>query len=140
MPKVPKKKKVTLTQLKKKLWELCKQIIRATYINNDGTWECYTCDHVIWSKQDAQTGHFIPKSVCGAYLKHDLRNLRIQCMSCNVWRGGMGAEFYRRMVEIEGQEYVDKLFRDKQKTIKEDIIFIQSKIDEYEKILAELST
>lgn len=30
----------------------------------------------------------------------------------------MGAEFYRRLVEIEGQEYVDQLFRDKQRITK----------------------
>jgi hypothetical protein len=110
--------KLTISKLQIKLWEQCRRIIRDIYKRKDGSWICYTCDKRITSTMDAHTGHFIPKSVCGAYLKYDLRNLRVQCMACNVWRGGMGAEFYKRMVEREGQAYVNQLFLDKQKSIK----------------------
>lgn len=44
----------------------------------------------------------------------------------------MGAEFYRRLVLIEGQEYVDQLFRDKQLITKADSIFYLAKIKEFE--------
>ena len=81
-------------------------------------WECYTCGKVITSKSDAHTAHLIPRSTCGAFLKYDLRNLRVCCMACNVWLGGNGAIFYRNMVEREGQQYVNQLFLDKQKTVK----------------------
>lgn len=116
--------KSDITKLQENIWEECKRIIRARYAiktpnSAPETWECYTCGKVISAKSDAQTGHFIPRSTCGAFLKYDLRNLRIQCMACNVWKGGNGAIFYRNMVEREGQEYVDKIFADKQKTIKE---------------------
>lgn len=116
--KIKKVKKLTIGQLQKKLWEECKRIIRDIYVRKDGTFICYTCDKKITALSDAHTAHFIPKSVCGAYLKYDLRNLRVCCMTCNVWLGGNGAEYYRRMVEREGQEYVDQLFLDKQKSIK----------------------
>lgn len=56
--------------------------------------------------------------MCCVYLKYDLRNLRICCYHCNINLGGNGSAFYRNLVNIEGQEYVDKLFEDKQKTIK----------------------
>ncbi len=36
---------------------------------------------------------------------------------CNLRRGGMGAEFGERLARENGQEYVDQLFRDKQKII-----------------------
>ncbi len=46
-------------------------------------------------------------------------------MTCNVWLGGNGAMFYRNMVEREGQEYVDEIFRDKHKTIKAYDFFVE---------------
>lgn len=111
-------KKQTIGQIQKKLWVQCKRIIRDIYKRGDGTYECYTCNQKNLTGSNCQTGHFIPKSVCGAYLKYDLRNLRIQCFRCNCNLSGNGAVFYRNMVEREGQEYVDELFLDKQKSIK----------------------
>jgi 5-methylcytosine-specific restriction endonuclease McrA len=133
-------KKLTIGKLQKILWEHCKRIIRARYAlktpqNAPERWECYTCGIIITNKCDAQTGHFIAKSVCGASLKYDLRNLRIQCMSCNVWKGGNGAVYYRNMVEREGQEYVDQLFLDKQKSVKAYDKYLEQ-IAEYEKLVA----
>ena len=49
--------------------------------------------------------------MCGATLKYDMRNLRWQCYYCNINLGGNGAVFYKNLVEKEGQEYVDELFR-----------------------------
>ncbi len=126
-----KKKNKTPAQLKKQLWELCKQITRKTYENKDGLWTCYTCDRRIDEPAKAQTGHFIPSGSCGAFLRFDLRNLRIQDYYCNINLGGNGAEFYKRMVKESGQEYVDQLFRDKQKIVKADSLFYLQKIREY---------
>jgi hypothetical protein len=111
-------KKLTIGKLGKKLWEHCKRLTREKYRNKDGTWNCYTCDRLIDEPSKAQTGHFIPSSICGYYLRYDLRNLRIQCYNCNINAGGNGAEYYIRMVKENGQKYVDQLFKDKQKTIK----------------------
>lgn len=124
----------TAKTLKKKLWELCKQIIRKKYQKKDGTWNCFTCGRLIDEPAKAQTGHFIPSGSCGAYLRYDLRNLRIQDYYCNINLGGNGSEFYRKMVEEVGQKEVDKLFQDKNKVIKADIIFYANKINEYQKI------
>lgn len=110
--------KVSIGKLQKQLWDECKRIIRNKYKNEDGTWTCFTCGKTITDNQNAHTAHFIPKSVCGAYLKYDLRNLRICCMACNVWLGGNGSMYYKHLVETEGQEYVDKLFRDKELSVK----------------------
>lgn len=54
-------------------------------------------------------------------------------MDCNVWKGGNGAIFYRNMVEREGQEYVDKLFIDKQKSIKAYDHYLEL-LEQYKKI------
>ena len=42
------------------------------------------------------------------------------------------------MVKEEGQEYVDQLFADKNKTIKADRTWFIKKIEEYEALLASL--
>lgn len=122
-------KKKTPAQLKKKLWELVKQACRKKYGN-----VCYTCDKRGLEGSNWHTGHFIASSVCGATLRYDLRNLRPQCYYCNIHASGNGAEFYRRLVLNEGQEYVDQLFRDKQKVIKADVIWLMNKIKEYKEL------
>lgn len=129
------KKRATgqIKRLKTKLWELCKQIIRLKYGN-----VCYTCGKTGLEGSSWQTGHFVPSSVGGAYLRYDLRNLRPQCYFCNVNAGGNGAIYYKNLVDREGQEYVDKIFKDKQKTIKADEYWYISKIAEYEVYLSEM--
>jgi hypothetical protein len=126
-----KNKKQTPKQLKKKLWELCRQVADQQYPNA----KCYTCDAEIVGC-NKQLGHFIPSSTCGALLRYDIRNLRWQCMRCNCYLGGNGAVFYRKMVEREGQKYVDDLFALKNQSVKADILFYLKLIKEYEDLLA----
>lgn len=111
--KLKRKSKSPIVKVQDELWEICKQIIRTKYGNT-----CFTCDRSGLAGSQWHTGHFIPKSVCGAYLKYDLRNLRPQCYRCNIDLSGNGSEFYRRMVIKEGATFVDELFKDKQKTVK----------------------
>lgn len=134
MTALPKKaKKKTPAQLKKILWELCKKLTRQRYGNRDGTFTCYTCGRTILEASRAHTGHFIPSSTCGAFLRYDLRNLRIQCYACNINGGGQGALFYKQLVEDNGQEYVDTLFRDKNKIVNSTDHVVRL-IAEYEKM------
>lgn len=119
--------------LKKKLWELCKQIIRELYGNT-----CFTCNKVGLVGSDWHTGHFIPSSTCGAYLRYDLRNLRPQCYHCNINLGGNGAIFYVAMVEDVGQAEVDQIFKDKQIVTQVNRAFYQELIDAYTPVLAQL--
>lgn len=127
-----KKRKVTtpLGKLKKELWELCKQIIRKRYGNT-----CYTCDAKGLAGSNWHTAHFVARSVCGAYLHYDLRNLRPGCYRCNISLAGNGAVFYRRLVEREGQPYVDQIFADKERITKLTPQFLREKIEEYTALL-----
>ena len=77
-------------------------------------------------------------STCGLYLKYDLRNLRPQNYHCNVNLGGNGAVYYKVMVEREGQEYVDQIFRDQQRITPESNDWYRAKIEEYKQVLKEL--
>ncbi len=67
------------------------------------------------------------KASLGAYMKYDLRVLRPQCMTCNVWKGGMGADFYAKMLKEYGHVYMDRLSKDRNITV--------NAYDHYAKIL-----
>lgn len=115
------------TPIKKKqdaLWKECKRITLNKYGNT-----CYTCGASNLEGGNCQLGHCIPSGACGAFLRYDLRNLRIQCMRCNIHLGGNGAEYVRRLTVELGKKGVDKLFKDKQKSVKA--------IDHYTKLLKE---
>lgn len=130
--KVARKAPTVIKSLRTKTWELCKAITRARYGNT-----CYTCDKGPLVASGWQTGHFIPRSRGGMSLKYDLKNLRPQCYGCNIDLGGNGSEFYRRLVQNEGQEYVDELFSRKNFEVKETKDFYFDLIAEYKKILEE---
>lgn len=104
-----KQSKMKISSLQRKIWELCKQIIRLKYPN-----KCYTCRRGGLNGSNWQTGHLFAKASLGAFLKYDLRVLRPQCYYCNINCGGRGADFIENMREIEGAEYVDDIIRDKQ--------------------------
>ena len=125
-----RKSKSEVTKLQDKLWDLCKKIIRARYPHF-----CFTCGRQI-DGANMHTGHFIPKASCPAELKYSLDNLRLQCYHCNINLGGNGGEYYRKLEEEMGKEFVEDLFKRKQITGKADKFWYEQKIQEYEEILA----
>ena len=119
-----KQSKQKISVLQRKLWELCKNLTRKKYGN-----VCYTCGAQGLSALNWHTGHLFAKASLGAYLKYDLRLLRPQCYKCNINLGGNGANFYRKMIEREGREYLEQIERDKQVTVEA--------YDHYERLLSE---
>lgn len=124
-------KKKTPKKLREELWNECKRIIRARYIRDDGMWNCYTCDKLIAEPAKAHTAHFIPSASCGAFLRYDLRNLRVCCYHCNINLGGNGTEYYPRLVKEMGQEHVDQIKKDKFISIKADSWWYLEMIEKY---------
>lgn len=116
-------------RLKEKLWKLCKEIVRTRDSNI-----CLICNKSSLERSNWHTGHLIPSSACGAYLRYDIRNLHSSCYRCNINLGGNGALFYIQVLEKYGIKFIDKLFLDKNKIIKADNIYYESLIDEYVKI------
>lgn len=112
-PKVKKKrsraKSGSIRLLKKKLWEECKRIIRLRYQQHDGSWNCYTCDNKLEEPKQAQTGHFIPSSICSTEMRYDLDNLRVQCYRCNINLSGNWPEYEKRLNKEMGEGFTDKL-------------------------------
>ena len=135
-----RKRSPSLTQLKKQLWELCKQITRKRYVKEDGTWNCYTCGKLIDVPSKAQSGHCINSHFGGIRLRYDLRNLRIQDYYCNINLGSNGAVYLMKLRDEIGDEEVDSMFSllaMKGIPIDEEL-FIQDLIAKYQIILNSL--
>jgi len=107
--KPTKPKKTKITTLKKRLWEECKRITRLRYQHHDGTWNCFTCDNNLDEPAKAQTGHFIPSSVCSVEMRYDLDNLRVQCYRCNINLSGNWIEYEKRLNKEKGEGFTEKL-------------------------------
>lgn len=120
---IKKKSKSSIRVVQDKLWEECKRIIKLRYGN-----KCYTCGKEA-TGSNRHTGHMLAKAAVGAYLKYDLRILRPQCYHCNINLGGQGAVFIENMRNIEGDEYVDSILKDRQVSVKSQ--------DHYEQLLEE---
>jgi hypothetical protein len=122
------KKGPTITDLKKKLWELCKTLTRKHYGN-----VCFTCDKHGLVGSNWHTGHFLTSSTCSTELRYDLKNLRPQCYHCNINLSGNWQIFEERLIHTEGQAYVDEL-KARNKATKGglyDTYWVQQKIAEY---------
>lgn len=107
----PKPKRLPISKVTRLLWNECKRLIR------ERDKDCFTCEAKNLQGSNAQCGHFIPSSTCGAYLRFDLRNLALQCMRCNIHGGGQGAIFYENLKRKHGQAFVNQLFADKNKIV-----------------------
>jgi hypothetical protein len=127
-----RKKKSDLQKLKEKLWELCKQITRATYGNT-----CYTCGKAGLEGSNWHTGHFISSSICSTALRYDLRNLRPQCYNCNINKSGnwLAFEYHLRKDGIDVQELKTQNELGKGLMYRED--WYEAKIAEYELLTRE---
>lgn len=109
--KLRKQGKQKISVIQRKLWQLCKEIIRKKYGNI-----CYTCGRTGLEGSNWHTGHLFPKAALGAFQKYDLRLLRPQCYNCNINLGGNGAIFIENMREREGSEYVRRIIEDRRIT------------------------
>lgn len=112
--KLKKVSKKPISKIQRELWQECRRVADIFYKP-----DCYTCPAKNLTGANKQLGHVpYPKSTLGANLKYDMKVLRWQCFSCNIHKGGMGAEAYKRMLREEGKAYMEQLEQDRQKTVK----------------------
>lgn len=82
-----------LRLLKKKLEAAQKELVIKKYGS-----DCFTCSQKSLKGKNAHLGHVPwPRSILSPECKFDTRFTRIQCFSCNIHRGGMGAVALQRM-------------------------------------------
>jgi len=82
--------------------------IRLKYSDANGVIKCYTCDKEM-DFHEAQCGHFVSRSVM--YLRHDPRNLRVQCNTCNCYKRG-NIKVYRKKLNEESPGLPDILYEE----------------------------
>jgi hypothetical protein len=121
----------SVPQLKKSLWELCKATVRA---RDKGI--CQACGATGLVGSNAQCSHLIASSICGAFLRYDLRNLYLCCFRCNISLSGNIATLYRNIEKQKGKAFMERLFEDKNKITKLDRQFLENKIAEYKALSA----
>lgn len=97
-------KKSDRKKLEDKVWNECKRIIREAYPN-----ECFTCPATNLEGSNWQTGHGKPKASLTVKYKYDIRNLRPQCMRCNLHMGGATDIFLARLErDEEGLQFLQE--------------------------------
>jgi endonuclease I len=117
-----------ISVIQRKIWEHCKRLTRQNYGHT-----CYTCGSTGLTGSNWHTGHLWAKASLGAYLKYDLRVLRPQCYNCNINRGGMGADFYKKMLNEIGQEKMEQLEKDRQVEVRAYDFYVKL-LEKYEKM------
>lgn len=119
--KLNKTSKQSISKIQRLLWQECRRVADILYKP-----DCYTCPAKNLTGANKQLGHVpYPKSTLGAKLKYDMRVLRWQCFACNIHKGGMGAEAYKKMLKEEGQAYMEQLERERNETVKAHDYYLQ---------------
>jgi hypothetical protein len=91
-------------KLEDKVWNECKRVTRKRHGD-----KCYTCGASNLEGSNWHTGHGKPKGALSVKYKYDLRNLRPQCMLCNIHRGGMSDIFITKLEkEQEGLSFLEE--------------------------------
>lgn len=101
--KLKKVSKQPISLIQKKIWEECRRI------KNKESVDCYTCGAKNLFGSNKQLGHMWAKASIGAVLKYELDILEWQCARCNIWGGGMGADFYKRKLSEIGKKRMNEL-------------------------------
>lgn len=125
-----KKRKQSISFLKKKLWKVFSQ-----YIRTRDKFTCFTCGRK-GEGGGMHAGHFISKSVGGIGLYFHEDNVHAQCYNCNINLSGNQWEYGQRL----GAEKVAELMKIKQEVNKWSEDDYREKIDIYEWKLSRLST
>ena len=89
--------------------------VRRRDADEGGTTRCVTCRAPIYWKE-AQAGHFVPGRTNAVLFHPDL--VHVQCIACNIFRGGNYAAYTLFMLDRYGREKVEEFLSLKHKVVK----------------------
>lgn len=137
-----KKKAPSIRIIKDKLWREVKRITRERH----GT-TCYTCDAQNLEGSNLQSGHGKTMGALPLRYKYDIRNIRVQCLRCNIHMGGCQDIFISKLEqEDEGLQFLNEAcYLDEESNAwrikggdtmggKDATIFIQNLLEEYKSL------
>lgn len=93
----------SLAKLKATLWDLLSPAVKARYGST-----CYSCGAPGLSGSNLHGGHMFSAGL-HSLTRFDVRNLRPQCLRCNVALRSNAAMFAARYIEREGKEAFDAM-------------------------------
>ena len=100
--KFAKKKKLSVSKIKKKAWDMFSKWIRLKDADKDGYVTCYTCGkRSLWNR-GMQAGHGIPGRNNSVLFDTDV--VRVQCVGCNYFGHGQYKIFTNKLIEELGSE------------------------------------
>lgn len=106
-PKTPKVKLPTIKSVHNKVWKECKRIIRSKYIHT-----CISCGEENLEGKNLQTGHLFREKFLPFQMKLDLRLLRPQCITCNLYKKGNESWYATNLIRQEGADYLLNIAED----------------------------
>jgi hypothetical protein len=131
-------RRLSLSSLKDKAWNLFSMYIRLKAADEGGTVECYTCGKLMfWKGDGAQAGHAIPGRNNAVLFDEDL--VKVQCEGCNVWKRGNHHIFTAKLIKEHGMKWWDRKEFESRKTIKWTAADMQDRVDLYKAKLSELT-
>ena len=124
-------KKKTPSWYKKKLDKLFSEYVR----RSADPCKCYTCGKLgHWKSM--QAGHYIPRNHLAT--RWDERNVKVQCVGCNVWGGGKSDVFAVNLREEYGQDVLEELQKAKVTITNIGVKEMEELIEVYQNNLKEL--
>lgn len=131
------KKRMSISQLTKKLDAIFSLFIRLEGANKQGMVKCFTCDGVHHYKS-IQNGHFQSRRFMST--RFDPLNCAPQCYACNVGMSGMQYEFGKRIDAKYGNGIADLIVQKSklvQKFTPEEMLemieYFKEKVDKFKK-------
>lgn len=124
----PKPKQKTKGYYVKKLDAVFSTYIRQSYANDFGMSSCYSCSKIAHWK-DLQCGHFISRAHMNT--RWDEKNVRSQCVGCNVFKNGNMVEYSYRLLKEIGEGGMDELMEKKKETRQWSISELKDEIKRY---------
>lgn len=97
-----KRKKKTLPALKKKAWSLLSKCIRQSSADSKGMVSCYTCGNS-GNWKEMQAGHGIGGRTNSVLFDKEI--IRVQCVSCNIFKSGNYTIFTTKLIKENGMEW-----------------------------------
>jgi hypothetical protein len=126
-------KKPTRSKLVKKLDVVFSQYIRLSNADKRGMCTCITCGKVgHWKTSGIQAGHFISRKHYST--RWDERNVKPQCVGCNVYRYG---EQYKYSLYL-GDNLSTELYEKSKNVTKFTNVELQEMIDNYSTLVKKL--
>lgn len=93
-------------KLVKKLDVLCRKILLKRDSIDGLIFRCISCRRLL-PIETAQVGHYISRRYEST--RWDLRNINLQCPSCNKWHSGNPIEYRKALVDKYGKAEIEKM-------------------------------